>query len=67
MEFFLLLQSVIRQFGVKQHGQLDPAVGQAFRNKVLSRGNTKDQLQTFTDFTGMEEPDASVLLKTRGL
>lgn len=51
----------------KQHGQLDPAVGQAFRDKVLSRGNTKDQMQTFTDFTGMEKPDASGLLKARGL
>ena len=49
------------------HGQLDPAVGQAFRDKVLSRGNTKDQMQTFTDFTGMEKPDASGLLKARGL
>ena len=51
----------------KQHGQLDPAVGQAFRDKVLSRGNTKDQMQTFADFTGMENPDASGLLKARGL
>ena len=51
----------------KQHGQFDPAVGQALRDKVLSRGNTKDQMQTFTDFTGMEKPDASGLLKARGL
>ena len=50
-----------------QHGALDPAVGQALRDKVLSRGNTKDQMETFTDFTGMEKPDASGLLKARGL
>ena len=50
-----------------KHGALDPAVGQAFRDKVLSRGNTKDQMEMFTDFTGMKEPDASGLLKARGL
>ena len=50
-----------------KHGALDPAVGQAFRDKILSRGNTKDQMQMFTDFTGMESPDASELLKARGL
>lgn len=50
-----------------KHGALDPAVGQAFRDKILSRGNTKDQMQMFTDFTGMENPDASGLLKARGL
>lgn len=51
----------------KQHGALDPAVGQALRDKILSRGNTKDQMLMFTDFTGMEKPDASGLLKARGL
>lgn len=50
-----------------KHGALDPAVGQAFRDKVLSRGNTKDQMEMFTDFTGMKEPDASGFLKARGL
>ena len=50
-----------------KHGALDPAVGQAFRDKILSRGNTKDQMQMFTDFTDMESPDASGLLKARGL
>lgn len=51
----------------KQHGALDLAVGQALRDKILSRGNTKDQMLMFTDFTGMEKPDASGLLKARGL
>nr|WP_302231836.1 M3 family metallopeptidase [uncultured Prevotella sp.] len=50
-----------------KHGALDPAIGQAFRDKVLSRGNTKDQMEMFTDFTGMKEPDASGFLKARGL
>lgn len=50
-----------------KHGALDPAIGQAFRDKVQSRGNTKDQMEMFTDFTGMKEPDASGFLKARGL
>ena len=50
-----------------KHGALAPAIGQAFRDKVLSRGNTKDQMEMFTDFTGMKEPDASGFLKARGL
>ncbi len=50
-----------------KHGALDPAVGQSFRDKILSRGNTKDQMEMFTDFTGMAQPDASGLLKARGL
>lgn len=51
----------------QQHGALDPVVGQAFRDKILSRGNTKDQMEMFTDFTGMKTPDALGLLKARGL
>ena len=51
----------------EKHGALDPAVGHALRDKILSRGNTKDQMQMFTDFTGMDSPDASGLLKARGL
>ena len=51
----------------KKLGQLDPKTGQAFRDKILSRGNTKDQMEMFTDFTGMKTPDASGFLKFRGL
>ncbi len=50
-----------------QRGPLDPAVGQDFRDKVLSRGNTLPLMQLFTDFTGMDAPDASALVKARGL
>ena len=50
-----------------KRGALDPKVGQDFRDKILSRGNTRDQMQMFTDFTGMQTPDASSLLKARGL
>ena len=50
-----------------QRGALDPATGADFCQKVLSRGNTGDLMQMFTSFTGMDQPDASSLLKARGL
>ncbi len=50
-----------------RRGALDPATGSDFCQKVLSRGNTGDLMQMFTDFTGMAQPDASALLKARGL
>ena len=50
-----------------QRGALKPETGQDFRDKVLSRGNTRDLMQLFTDFTGLQQPDASGLLKARGL
>jgi peptidyl-dipeptidase Dcp len=50
-----------------RRGALDPATGQDMRDKILSRGNTGDLMQMFTDFTGMTQPDASSLLKARGL
>ena len=50
-----------------KRGALDPRTGQDFRDKVLSRGNTKDLMQTFTDFTGLKSPDTSALLKARGM
>ena len=48
-------------------GALDPAVGQDFRDKVLSRGNTRNLMDIFADFTGTRQPDAAALLKARGL
>ena len=50
-----------------QRGALQPETGQDFRDKILSRGNTGDLMQMFTDFTGMQQPDASGLLRARGL
>jgi len=50
-----------------QRGALKPETGQDFCDKILSRGNTGDLMQMFTDFTGMQQPDASSLLKARGL
>ena len=48
-------------------GALKPETGQAMRDKILSRGNTGDLMQMFTDFTGMKQPDASAILRARGL
>ena len=50
-----------------KRGALKPETGQDMRDKILSRGNTGDLMQMFTDFTGMQQPDASSLLKARGL
>ena len=50
-----------------KRGALKPETGQDFRDKILSRGNTGDLMQMFTDFTGMQQSDASSLLKARGL
>lgn len=48
-------------------GALKPETGQAMRDKILSRGNTSDLMQMFADFTGMQQPDASAILRARGL
>ena len=50
-----------------RRGALKPETGQELRDKILSRGNTGDLMQMFTDFTGMKNPDPSGLLKARGL
>ena len=50
-----------------QRGALNPQTGQDMRDKILSRGNTGDLMKMFSDFTGMEQPDASGLLRARGL
>lgn len=51
----------------EKNGALTRKVGNDFRNKVLRRGNTKDLMEIFSDFTGLKAPDASGLLKARGL
>lgn len=50
-----------------RHGALTREVGDSFRQKVLSRGNTRDLMTIFSDFTGLTSPDAAALLKARGL
>ena len=61
----VLACNVVETF--QEMGALKPETGDAFRKKILSRGNTKDQMEMFTDFTGMKTPDSSGFLKYRGL
>ena len=61
----VLACNVVETF--QKMGALKPETGDAFRKKILSRGNTKDQMEMFTDFTGMKNPDSSGFLKYRGL
>ena len=49
------------------HGALTRKVGDDFRQKVLSRGNTRDLMTIFSDFTGLKAPDTKALLKARGM
>lgn len=49
-----------------QNGIFDPATANAFRTKMLSKGNTKDAMELFKDFKGAE-PSVTPLLKSRGL
>ena len=51
---------------LQKHGALTRKVGDDFRNKVLSRGNTMDLMEIFANFTGLKAPDASGLLKAKG-
>ena len=51
----------------KAHGALTRKVGDDFRQKVLSRGNTRDLMTIFSDFTGLKAPDTKALLKARGM
>jgi oligopeptidase A len=47
-------------------GVLNPVVGHAFLDKILSRGGGADALTLFTDFMG-REPELQALLKQDGL
>ena len=49
------------------HGALTRKVGDGFRQKILSRGNTRDLMEIFSDFTGLKAPDTKALLKARGM
>ena len=49
------------------HGALTRKVGDDFRQKILSRGNTRDLMEIFSDITGLKAPDTKGLLKARGM
>jgi peptidyl-dipeptidase Dcp len=51
---------------MEKNGGLNRANGDAFREKVLSMGNSKDLMQDYIDFRG-QKPTTDALLKRRGL
>ncbi len=50
-----------------EHRALTRKVGDDFRQKILSRGNTRDLMTIFSDFTGLKAPNTKALLKARGM
>ena len=50
-----------------EHGALTRKVGDDFRQKILSRGNTRDLMTIFSNFTGLKAPNTKALLKARGM
>ncbi len=50
----------------KEHGGLTAANGQAFREQVLSRGNSVELAKLYRDFRG-KDPSVEPLLENRGL
>ncbi|CAB0150344.1 Dipeptidyl carboxypeptidase [Pseudidiomarina piscicola] len=51
---------------VQQNGGLTLENGQAFRDAILSKGNSKDPMQQYIDFRG-QKPTVEALLERRGL
>lgn len=60
----VLSADVFSQF--QANGVLDSATGQAFLDKILSKGGGEDALTLFIDFMG-REPDMGALLRQDGL
>lgn len=51
---------------MQQNGGLTLENGQAFRDTILSKGNSKEPMQQYIDFRG-QEPTVEALLQRRGL
>ena len=50
----------------KAHGLFDPAIASAFREHVLSKGNTEDPAVLYARFRG-QAPDPDALLRSKGI
>ena len=50
----------------KKEGVTNPAVGSAFRESILSKGNSEDPAKLYQDFMG-REPELEPLLERTGL
>ncbi|MBW2462003.1 MAG: M3 family metallopeptidase [Deltaproteobacteria bacterium] len=50
----------------KEHGVFDPAIGAAFRDHILSQGDSRDPMELYQDFMG-REPRMEPLFKRQGL
>lgn len=51
---------------VQQQGGLNSEVGARFRKEILSRGNSQDPMEMYTEWRG-QKPDPAHLLRRRGL
>jgi len=50
----------------RQQGLFSPEIGREFREKILARGDSREPMDLFIDFTG-REPELQPLLERSGI